>query len=132
MGLESHAPEDAEVMGKQLCHAPPLAVGAEEGRCVWHLYRPLPQLPNRPSSSFRLGGPKVRRSRVPPPGLGRIRSQTLDVPARKLVGVVCFGEFESGSGKPTLGGAKKVLPGNDYVALVEVAVPSLDQPFELR
>ena len=84
-----------------------------------------------PESSFRLGDPKVRRSRVPPLGLSRIGPQTLDVPARKLVGVVCFGEFESGSGKPTLGSAKEVLPGNEDVALVEVAVPSLDQPFEL-
>jgi hypothetical protein len=48
------------------------------------------------------------------------------------VGIVCFGEFESGSGKPTLGGAKEELPGRLNVALVEVAVPSLEQPFELR
>ena len=56
----------------------------------------------------------------------------MDVQAHKLVRVVSFGEFESGSAKPSLGRAKEILPGNENVALVEVAVPSLDQPFELR
>ena len=42
-------------------------------------------------SSFRLGGSKVRRSRVPPLGLDRIGHQTLDVQAHKLVRIVSFG-----------------------------------------